>query len=239
MKEFLIKDLEQNKNSQKIKILSSFFKTKKGEYGEGDIFWGITIPKIREISKKYKNFSLKDIEELLKNPVHEIRFSALELLKNKYRKAVLENDLNLQKKIYDFYLKNSKRINNWDLVDTSAPYIIGDYLLKNKKERGVLFEFMKSNNLWQKRISVLATFPILKAGNFSEIEKIAIYFKDEKHDLIQKAVGWMLREAGKTQKDFLDNFLNKNYKDMPRTMLRYSIEKYPKEIRDKFLEKKF
>jgi 3-methyladenine DNA glycosylase AlkD len=239
----IIKELNNLKNSEKAKILQRFFKTGKGEYAEGDVFWGITVPQIRKICKKY-TLTLDEIQKLLESKVHEVRFAGLVCLRQGYRVESKE----YREKIFNFYLKNTKYINNWDLVDTSAPYIFEDYLLKNKKERllspkaianqrKILYKLVKSKNLWERRIAVLATFALLKQRNFEDLEKISILLLNDNHDLIHKAVGWMLREAGKRNMDFLINFLEKYYNQMPRTMLRYSIEKLDLKKRKKFLNK--
>jgi len=227
----ILKDLRSEKNDFQAKILSRFFKTGKGQYGEGDIFWGIRVPVLRNISKKFKEASLKDIQELLNSKVHEHRMAGMFILIERYKKA--EN----KKEIFDFYLKNTKNINNWDLVDLTAPNIIGDFLLKNKKERKILYSLVKSKNLWERRIAILSTFTLLRNKDYKDVLKISeILLKDE-HDLIHKAVGWMLRELGKRDKEVEIEFLEKYYKLMPRTMLRYSIEKFSNKERERYMKK--
>ena len=235
-------EFERLRDLQKAKVYSRFFKTGKGEYGEGDKFLGITVPEIRKACKDYPVSDLKVIKRMLQNEFHEIRFAALVCLRNIYEKG----DDKSKKKIFDFYLSNTNYINNWDLVDTSAPYIVGDYLLDKKSmprgsnatlrgERKILHELSKSSDLWERRISVLGTFPFLKKGEFKDLEKISIRLLKDEHDLIHKAVGWMLREAGKVDEKFLLIFLDKYSTKMPRTMLRYSMEKLKKEVRDKYM----
>ncbi|MDP2672687.1 MAG: DNA alkylation repair protein [Nanoarchaeota archaeon] len=227
----LIKDFQKLKNPKKVAILSSFFKTGKGEYGEGDVFLGLTVPQQRLFVKKYLNLKLKDLELLLSSKVHEFRLTSLLILVAKYKKA----DEARKKEIFDFYLKNTKNINNWDLVDLSAPNIIGQYLLD--KDKSVLIEMAKSKDLWKKRISILASYAFIKENQFDYTFQISKLLLSDKHDLIHKAVGWMLREAGKRNQDKEEIFLKKYYKTMPRTMLRYAIEKFDDNKRKFYLGK--
>jgi len=229
----IVKELKFQKNPEQAKILSGFFKTGKGQYGEGDIFWGIRVPVQREIAKKFKEASLSDIQELLNSKIHEHRMTGMFILVEKYKKA--EN----KREIYDFYLKNTKNINNWDLVDLTAPNIVGSFLLENKKDRKILYSLVKSKNLWERRISILSTFTLLRNKEYEDTLKIAeILLKDE-HDLIHKAVGWMLRELGKRDKKVEIEFLEKYYKTMPRTMLRYAIEKFDGKEKIIFMKKTY
>lgn len=214
------KELEKKRNKEQAKLLSRFFKTGKGQYGQGDVFWGIKVPVQREIVKMFKDASLKEIQELLDDEIHECRLTGLLILVQRYKKS--EN----KKEIFDFYLKNTKRINNWDLVDLSAPNIVGNFFLDKKKERKILYSLVKSKNLWERRIAVLSAFAFIRDKQFKDVLKISeILLKDE-HDLIHKAVGWMLRELGKRDKNIEVSFLKKHCKTMPRTMLRYAIEKF-------------
>ena len=224
----LIKDLKFTQNKKQEEILQRFFKTKKGQYGEGDIFLGIKVPIQRSLCKKY-DLELKDIQRLLNSKIHEYRLCGLFSLISKYKKQK-----KLRKRIFNFYLKNTKKINNWDLVDLSAPKIIGDYLLDQEDKR-ILYLLSKSKNLWEKRIAIVSTYSFIKNNNFREVFEIAEILLNDKHDLIHKAVGWMLREIGKRDQKALENFLKKHYKEMPRTMLRYAIEKFPKIKRKKIL----
>ena len=225
----LEEDLLKAKNPQKAKFLARFFKTGKGEYGQGDIFLGITVPKQREIAKKYTSLSFDDLQKLLSSKIHEQRLVSLLILISKYKKA----DGQEKEKIYKFYLKNAKNINNWDLVDLSSHLILGDYLLERDKE--ILFKLAKSQNLWEKRIAVISTFFFIKNNCFSHSLKIAELLLADKHDLIHKSVGWMLREIGKKDQKTEEEFLNKHYKKMPRTMLRYAIERFGEEKRRYYL----
>ena len=225
------KELEKKRDKEQAKRLSRFFKTGKGQYGEGDVFWGIKVPVQREIVKMFKEASLKEIQELLDDEVHECRLTGLLILVQKYKKA--EN----KKEIFDFYLKNTKRINNWDLVDLSAPNIVGDFLLDKKKERKILYSLVRSKNLWERRIAVLSTFILIRDKQFDDALKISKMLLKDKHDLIHKAVGWMLRELGKRDKNVEVRFLKKHRKTMPRTMLRYAIEKFDSKERVSFMSK--
>jgi 3-methyladenine DNA glycosylase AlkD len=224
----LLEELKSLENKEQAKLLQGFFKTGKGQYGEGDIFLGIKVPVQRETAKKYLDLSLENIQELLNSNIHEYRLVGLLILIEKFKKV--EN----KKDIFDFYLKNAKRINNWDLVDLSAPNIVGNFLLD--KNRDILLEYAKSDNLWEKRISILSTAAFIRNNEFDEIIKISEMLLNDSHDLIHKAVGWMLREVGKRDLEILETFLKKHYKNMPRTMLRYSIEKFPEEKRKAYLK---
>lgn len=214
----LKKDLQRLKNPSKIKIYSNFFKTGKGQYGEGDKFLGITVPQQRVVAQKYAGLGLLDIKKLLASPIHEHRLTASLILVEQYQNSVDK------RRIYNFYIKNAKGINNWDLVDLTAPKIAGDYLLK--RDKSILYKLVKSKNLWERRIAILATFEFIKNNRFNDSLKMAeILLKDE-HDLIHKAVGWMLREIGKRDQAVEEKFLKKHYLKMPRTMLRYAIERF-------------
>lgn len=198
-----------------------FFKTGKGEYGEGDKFLGMRVPDLRKVAKKYKNMDLKQVEELLKSEYHEHRQGALFILIDQYQKN--------PKEVVGIYLKNTKSINNWDLVDLSAHKILGRHL--EKKDRNILYKLAKSKDLWEKRIAIISCFWFIKNKDFIDALKISEILLQDKHDLIHKAVGWVLREIGKKDKTVLENFLKKYHKVMPRTMLRYAIEKFSKEER--------
>jgi 3-methyladenine DNA glycosylase AlkD len=217
----LKKELQQLADPIQREILQRFFKTGKGEYGEGDIFLGIKVPVQRKVAKKYQALSLADIQRLLQSNIHEYRFTALVLLINRYMKA----DIPQKKELFDFYVKNVPyHINNWDLVDISAPKIVGDYLLD--KPRDVLYQFAKSSHLWEKRVAIIATMTFIKNNDFKETLFLAEILLNDKQDLIHKTVGWMLREVGKRDQTVEEDFLKKYHKQMPRTMLRYAIEKF-------------
>ena len=227
-------DLKKASNPEKKSIYQRFFKTGKGEYGEGDVFLGVTTPNMRSIAKKYfKDISLDELEELLESKIHEHRSIALVILVNKYER--LAKTPELKKEIFNFYLKHSKKANNWDLVDISCPKIVGSYLLEFPEERKVLYRLVFSNNLWQQRIAIVSTINLIKAGELEDTLKLSKYLFNHQHDLIHKAVGWMLRELGKQDQDLLEKFLKDNYKDLPRTTLRYAIERFEEKKRLKFL----
>ena len=230
-----------NKLREKIKRVSNkkhaeamlwFFKTGKGEYGEGDIFAGIKVPVQRKIAKEFLNLSFTELKELLKSKVHEERLIALLILVEKYEQGEEKE----KDKIFRFYIDNRKGINNWDLVDLSAPKIIGHYLLN--KDKKLLYDLAKSDNLWDRRIAILATYSFIKSGHFDDALRISDLLLNDKHDLIHKAVGWMLREVGKNNLAVEEIFLQPRYNKMPRTMLRYAIEKFPETKRKKYLEGK-
>lgn len=227
----LKKDLKKLANPRQAAILSHFFKTGPGEYGEGDIFLGIKVPIQRRIARQYSGLALADLQQLLSSKIHEYRLAALFILVDQFQKA----DEADRKKIYEFYLKNSKNINNWDLVDLTAPKIVGVYLLD--RPRAMLYKLARSKNLWERRIAVLATFTFIRVGQFTDILLLAEKLLTDKHDLMHKAVGWMLRELGKRDEKILEVFLEKFYRRMPRTMLRYSIERLGEKRRRHYLEK--
>jgi len=218
----LLDELKNIADPEKAKNLQWFFKTGKGEYGEGDQFLGITVPKLRGISKKYQNLDLNDLQKLLESKIHEHRLSALMILRFKYENK--NADEKSKNEIVHFYLLNTKKINNWDLVDLSCHYILGNWLLD--KDRKVLYKLARSKNLWERRISIISTFAFIHNNQYIDTLKISKILIDDKHDLIHKAVGWALREIGKKDKETEIRFLNKYYKNMPRTMLRYAIEKF-------------
>ncbi len=221
----LINELDSIKNSEQAEIYQRFFKTGKGEYGEGDIFLGIKVPTLRKVARKYKNLSLQKLKELIKSKIHEHRFIALIILMDKYK-------INKQD-AFDFYLNHTKQINNWDLVDISAPNIIGDFLYE--KERNILYDLANSENLWEQRIAIISTLNFIRKNDFQDTLLISEILINHEHDLIHKAVGWMLREVGKRDLETEEKFLKFHYKKMPRTMLRYAIEKFPEEKRKKYL----
>lgn len=225
----IIKELKSLADKDKQQVYRRFFKTGKGEYGEGDVFWGITMPKQREVAKKYLDISLSDIQKLLNSEVHECRMTSLIILTYQFKKASPDE----RKKMADFYVRNAKRINNWDLVDVSTPYILGKYLLD--KDRKLLYKFAKSKNLWEKRIAIITTQAFIRERQFQDTLNIAEILLNDEHDLIHKAVGWMLREVGNRDIATEEKFLKKHYKKMPRTMLRYAIEKFPETKRKSYL----
>ena len=237
----LRKELRESGNSERAIACQRFFKTGKGQYGEGDVFLGIKVPVQRAIAKKY-DLSFEEIQELLNSEIHEERLiGLLILIRNKNKKGA-----------FKFYLKNTKRINNWDLVDLTAHKIVGDFLLDKDRAprgvprdisgemstRGILYDLAKSENLWEKRIAIISTFAFIRNNQFEDTLAIAEILLNDSHDLIHKAVGWMLREVGKKNQEVEEEFLKKHYKDMPRTMLRYAIERFEEEKRQKYLRGK-
>ena len=227
----LKKELKKLADPKQAEVLQRFFKTGKGEYGEGDIFLGIKVPVQREVANKFGELFLEDIEKLLKSKIHEHRLTALFILIKQYERA----DKKKRARIFNFYLKNTKNINNWDLVDISAPKVVGDYLLN--KPRSVLYKLAKSNNLWERRIAIISTFTFIRNNEFRDTLKIAEILLNDKHDLIHKAVGWMLREVGKRDQKIEEEFLKKHYLKMPRVMLRYAIERFEERKRKFYLGK--
>ena len=222
-------DLKSLADSKKAKILQRFFKTGPGEYGAGDVFWGITSAKSRPLIRQYKDLSLIEIKQLLHAKIHEERQMALFILVYQYEHGTLPE----QERIYRLYLKSTPYINNWDLVDLSAPKIVGAYLAD--KSRVILYKLVKSNNLWERRIAVLTTFYFIRQGQYADTLKLAQLLLKDKHDLMHKAVGWMLREVGKRSLKTEISFLDKYASRMPRTMLRYAIEKLSPQQRSHYL----
>ena len=224
------KEMAKMANSKIAEHSQRCFKTAKGEYGYGDIFIGIRVPELRKLAKNYIDLSLIETKKLIKSKIHEERLTGLLILMNKYQKSKDEAEKN---KLYDIYTKHFKYINNWDLVDVTCPRIVGAQLLD--KDRSILYEWAESEHLWTRRIAIMANWWFIRANDLNDVFKLSkILLKDE-HDLIHKAVGWMLREAGKKDLKALEAFLKKHYKTMPRTMLRYAIEKFPEAKRKRYL----
>jgi len=226
----IIKKLRDLSDSDIAAHSQRFFKTGKGEYGEGDRFLGIRVPTIRKCLREYRAISLEDAIELLKSPFHEARLLALLILAAKYSatKESAEKDA-----IYRSYLSHTKFINNWDLVDSSAPQIVGDHLFS--RDREPIYRLARSKSLWERRISILSTFYFIRREEFQDTLAIAELLLQDREDLIHKAVGWMLREVGKRNRNAEEGFLDKHYKEMPRTMLRYAIEKFDEKKRQAYL----
>lgn len=222
--------VKQKANKRQAEILQRFFKTGPGEYGEDDIFHGIKVPVQRTIAKQFQHLPLNDLQILLKSKVHEERLIALLILVLKFKYA----NETVREKLFKFYLNNSERINNWDLVDLSADKIVGAFLID--KDKLLLFKLAKSSNLWERRIAMISTFYFIKNGIFDFTFQIAELLLNDEHDLIHKAVGWMLREIGKRDLEPEEEFLKLHYKQMPRTMLRYAIEKFPESKRQAYLK---
>ena len=215
----LRKDIRSLANPEKARVLQGFFRTGKGQYGEGDVFLGVTVPQSRAISKKYALLSFANIKALLKSKIHEERLVALLILVHRYQKG----DEDEKKGIVDFYLGNTKCVDNWDLVDLSADKLLGHWLFG--KDASLLCRLAESPHLWERRIAIVSTFHFIRNNRFSDTLKISGMLLGDKHDLIHKAVGWMLREVGKRDQPVLEGFLKRHHKKMPRTMLRYAIER--------------
>lgn len=216
-------------DKQRALAVQRFFKTGPGEYGEGDVFVGLAVPEIRKMSKEYRTLPLTETIQLLQSSIHEARLLALLILIHAYAKG----DAPFQERIYDLYIQNTRFINNWDLVDISAEHIVGAFLRYHNKS--TLYDLAGSWFLWNRRIAIMSTFHYIKRGEFDETLHIAKLLLHDREDLIHKAVGWMLREVGKRNQAVEESFLRAHYRLMPRTMLRYAIEKFPEELRRKYL----
>ena len=218
----------------RISDLARFYKTAPGEYGEGDLFLGGTVPQTRSVAKKYQSLDLKEVEKLFNSPFHEARLCAAIILNHQFAKAKNSQE---RKKLFDFYMKQvrAERVNNWDLVDVSAPWM-GVYLTEVKDPMPLLLKLSKSKSLWQRRVSMILTFALIRAGDLEPTIIIAESLLKDEQDLIHKASGWMLRELGKRDVMMLRRFLSEHAHEMPRTMLRYAIEKLPERERKQWLQ---
>jgi 3-methyladenine DNA glycosylase AlkD len=225
-----IRKLEAQANPDRAAASQRYFKTGPGEYGEGDLFIGVSMPDARRLARTFGNLPLPEVITLLHSPVHEARMLALLLLCRRYPGA----DGALREQIYQTYLGNTRFINNWDLVDSSAPNIVGVHL--ERQDRSVLYFLAESSLLWERRIAIMATFHYVRLGDFSDALQIARRLLYDREDLIHKAVGWMLRETGKRDQTTEERFLKEHCRQMPRTMLRYAIERFPDELRRQYLD---
>jgi 3-methyladenine DNA glycosylase AlkD len=228
----LISDILNGKNPEKVFVLTRFFKTGKGEYGEGDKFIGVTVPYCRQLAKKYVSLELSDVHSLLESPFHEIRMCGGLIIVEKYARA---KTVNQQSEIISFYLSHTANFNNWDLVDLTCYKTLGKYLLP-QSDRSVLYSLAASKHLWTERIAMVTTYAFIREGQFDDTFRLAEMFLNHRHDLMHKATGWMLKEIAKRDLYAANQFLKDYYKKMPRTMLRYAIEKHPDELRAKFLK---
>lgn len=224
-------ELEKVADPRRAEKLQKFFKTGKGEYGEGDIFHGVKVPEQRQIAKKHQNLPLNEALKLLHSRFHEERLTALFILVDKFKRG----DKQIREKIVSIYLDNTIHINNWDLVDSSAHKILGEWLID--KPRQILYKLAKSGSIWDRRISIISTFAFIDKGDYEDAISLAETFLGDEHDLIHKSTGWVLREIGKKNNETLIRFLDKHSHVMPRTMLRYSIEKLPEKTRRQYLSK--
>ncbi|PIQ86940.1 MAG: DNA alkylation repair protein [Candidatus Omnitrophica bacterium CG11_big_fil_rev_8_21_14_0_20_45_26] len=226
--------LRKKSNVRKARLLQGFFKTGPGEYGEGDLFLGVTVPAIRLIAESFSGLSRQAIHRLMRSRIHEERLTGLLILVRQYEQASTSAEENL---IYRFYLARTHLVNNWDLVDLTAPNIVGSHLL-SKSNRQALDALARSRNLWKRRIAVVATFAFIRHGQFKDTLRLSRLLLNDQHDLMHKAVGWMLREVGKRDSKVLETFLKKHYHDIPRTALRYAIERFPQTKRLAYLKGK-
>lgn len=229
----VLRDLKAQGDPEKAAFYPSFFKTGPGEYGEGDKFIGVEVPKQRKIAKTYKDLPLEELAKLLGDDFHEARLTALLILTERYQKSKKSDE---KARLADFYLSQLHRVNNWDLVDSTAYKILGAEMVRTG-DTSVLAELVSSKELWRERVAVMSTLALIKRKDFEPTLKLCKQFLTHQHDLIHKATGWMLREIGKINKDTLELFLARHGKKMPRTMLRYAIEKLPKDERDLWLER--
>jgi len=224
------KELRNLGSKERAKVSQSFFKTGPGEYGEGDVFLGVGAPEMRRLAKEFQDLPVREVRALLKSGIHEERAVALLILVRQYQRG----DRKEQERVYELYMDHLRCINNWDLVDVSAEHVVGAFL-KNKSKKP-LYRLARSRNLWERRVSILATFHYIKGKEFSETLKIAEMLLSDEEDLIHKAVGWMLREVGKRDLATEERFLKEHYREMPRTMLRYAIERFPEPKRQRYLK---
>ena len=232
--EFILQELFSVANPEKAQFLQGFFKTGKGQYAEGDVLLGIVVPLTRDIVKKSPKLPFSEIQLLIDSKYHEARFAGFLLLVKQFKKTKDEKE---RKEIFDFYLKNARKANNWDLVDITCRGVIGQYLLEHEEGRGVLYRLAESNNLWEQRIAIVSTWTFIKHKQFDDTLALSKKLLSHKHDLMHKAVGWMLREVGKKDRDVLVDFLEEHHKQMPRTSLRYAIEHFSLEERAYFMRK--
>ena len=226
----LSKQLKNLATASRREAAQRYFKTKKGEYGEGDRFYGVTVPDTRKVAKRFRHLELTKLGKLLSSPIHEERFVALVIMVDQFRHGSPAH----QTKLHRLYISKMKFVNNWDLVDTSAPTLVGDYL--TNRPRTVLKTWARSKNLWKRRVAVLATFSFIRDNDFKDALFLAKVLLNDPHDLMHKAVGWMLREVGNRHRPTEEAFLKQHYQKMPRTMLRYAIEKFPEPRRQAYLK---
>ncbi|MDR0843606.1 MAG: DNA alkylation repair protein [Tannerella sp.] len=231
--EFILQELQSVANQEKAGFLQGFFKTGKGQYAEGDVMLGIVVPVTRDIVKRNPPLPFDQIRILLDSPYHEARLAGLLFLVKQFKQSKTEKE---KKAIFDFYLENARKANNWDLVDVTCRDVIGAYLLE-KEDRGVLYQLADSENLWEQRIAIVTTWTFIKHHQYDDTLALAEKLLNHPHDLMHKAVGWMLREVGKKDKDVLVDFLEIHHKTMPRTALRYAIEHFTPEERAYFMRK--
>ncbi len=229
----IIEELKTFANSERKKTNEWFFKTGPGEYSEHDQFMGVRVPHTRQVAKKhFKNADFSTLDKLIQHPIHEVRHCGLIILVNQYNSGK-------QQAVFDYYLNNIYAVNNWDLVDTTTPQIIGDYLIHHPENLSLLSTYAQSNNLWKRRIAIVATFTFIKHNNFQPTLDIGKALLNDQHDLIHKAIGWMLREIYKKNQEVAKHFLRENYAQLPRTTLRYAIERMAENERQMYLKGSF
>lgn len=229
--DIVLADLERHANPEAAAFAGRFFKTGKGQYGEGDMFIGVKVPRVREVAKRYAQLSIQEIETLLDHPIHEVRLCAVIIMTMQARRA---DDVQAEQ-LFSLYLRRTDRVNNWDIVDVSCRDIVGGYLQKHPKQLEVLHKLAVSKNIWERRIAIVSTWQFIRLGQLDPTFTIAGLLLQDKQDLMHKAVGWMLREAGKRDADRLRLFLVTHIHDIPRTTLRYAIERFDPEERHYFL----
>jgi 3-methyladenine DNA glycosylase AlkD len=229
--DYILSELCSISNANKASFLQRFFKTGIGEYAEGDVFLGISIPLVRVVAKDNRQTSLPELQKLIRSEYHEARLCALLIGVEQFKKATEEK----RSVLFDFFLKNTCYANNWDLVDVAYPHVVGVYLLD--KDRSILYKLAGNSSLWEQRIAIVSTIVFIRHHEFIDTLALSERLLNHKHDLIHKAVGWMLREVGKRDRELLTNFIERNSKKMPRTTLRYAIEHYPENERQYFLHK--
>jgi 3-methyladenine DNA glycosylase AlkD len=227
------KELRKYATRERAEMNAHYFKSGKGEYGEGDLFLGVTVPDTRAVAHQFADTYFSQLTPLLESPWHEVRLVGLLILVEKLKNKNASGQGN--KAIVDYYLQHLSAVNNWDLVDLSADKILGQYYIDTKSSPQKLYALAQSRDLWERRIAIIATLAFIREHTFSHTKKIAEMLMHDEHDLMHKAVGWMLREMGKRNEKELVDFLKKHYQQMPRTMLRYSIEKFPEDLRKKYL----
>ncbi|RJQ34439.1 DNA alkylation repair protein [Candidatus Parcubacteria bacterium] len=235
----LVKELKKYSSASRKKSNEWFFKTGFGQYGYGDQFIGVRVPDVRKVAQQFLDLDFKEVNKLINSPIHEIRQAAILILVEKNKLAIKNKDKVLQKKILNFYLKNRKQVNNWDLVDLSVGYILGQAILDGLLPKKILYSYAKSRILWERRFSIVATSVFIKQGDITDCLKLSRLLFNDREDLMHKAVGWMLRESWKKDAKIVERFLETNYKNIPRTALRYAIERVPERRRKNILKGKF
>jgi 3-methyladenine DNA glycosylase AlkD len=228
--EAIIGRLDSLGDPERAAFVQGYFKTGPGEYGEGDRFLGIAVPHLRKLAREFRGLAIGETQTLLRSPIHEARMLALLILCDAYNRGKSPQ----RQEIFDLYLAHARFINNWDLVDCSAPYLAGPHLFE--RDRSILRTLADSSMIWERRIAIMATYYFIRQGEFEDTLAIAEMLLDDREDLIHKAVGWMLREVGNRDRAIEEAFLKPRYRKMPRTMLRYAIEKFPEDSRKRYLK---